>query len=174
MTGIHSPFSIRPARSEDCETIAGLIRELAAYERLEDHVKASAEDLRRNLFGPRPYAEALVAEVDGAAAGFALFFHNFSTFRGQPGIYLEDLFVKPEFRGRGIGRSFLAHLARLALERGCGRLEWAVLDWNEPAIQFYRSLGASPMDDWTIFRLADGPLSSLAERAGEGPRAVVL
>jgi GNAT superfamily N-acetyltransferase len=144
------------------------------YERLEDQAKATAEDLSRNLFGPRPYAEALVAEVEGTAAGFALFFHNFSTFRGQPGIYLEDLFVRPAFRTRGIGRAFLAHLAKVALDRGCGRLEWAVLDWNEPAIQFYRSLGASPMDDWTIFRLADGPLSSLAERAGEGPRAVVL
>jgi GNAT superfamily N-acetyltransferase len=174
MTAPHPPFSIRPARPDDCGTIAYLIRELAVYERLEDQAKATAEDLRRNLFGPRPYAEALVAEVEGDAAGFALFFHNFSTFRGQPGIYLEDLFVRPAFRARGIGRAFLAHLARLALERGCGRLEWAVLDWNEPAIQFYRSLGASPMDDWTIFRLADGPLSSLAERAGEGPRAVVL
>jgi GNAT superfamily N-acetyltransferase len=174
MTENHSPFSIRPARPEDCATIVGLIHELAVYERLEDQAKATSDDLRRNLFGPRPYAEALMAEVEGAAAGFALFFHNFSTFRGQPGIYLEDLFVRPDYRGRGIGRAFLAHLAKLALDRGCGRLEWAVLDWNEPAIQFYRSLGASPMDDWTIFRLADGPLASLAERAGEGSRAVVL
>jgi GNAT superfamily N-acetyltransferase len=174
MTAPHPPFSIRPARPDDCGTIACLIHELAVYERLEDQAKATAEDLSRNLFGPRPYAEALVAEVEGTAAGFALFFHNFSTFRGQPGIYLEDLFVRPAFRARGIGRAFLAHLAKVALDRGCGRLEWAVLDWNEPAIQFYRSLGASPMDDWTIFRLADGPPSSLAERAGEGPRAVVL
>ena len=168
------PFSIRPACPGDCETMADLIRELAVYERLEDQAKATPEDLRRNLFGPRPYAEAMVAEVEGEAAGFALFFHNFSTFRGQPGLYLEDLFVRPDSRGRGIGRALLAKLAALALERGCGRLEWAVLDWNEPAIQFYRTLDAFPMDDWTIFRLADGPLARLAERDGEGAGAVVL
>jgi GNAT superfamily N-acetyltransferase len=168
------PFSIRPARPDDCGTIAQLIRELAVYERLEDQARATPDDLKRNLFGPRPYAEALVAEVDGEPVGFALFFHNFSTFRGQPGIYLEDLFVRPGSRSRGIGRAFLAHLASLAQERGCGRLEWAVLDWNESAINFYRSLDALPMDDWTIFRLADGPLGRLAERAGEGSGAVVL
>lgn len=171
---IAPPFAIRPARPDDCATIAGLIRELATYERLEDQARATPEALREHLFGPRPFAEALVAEVDGAAAGFALFFHNYSTFRGQPGLYLEDLFVRPEHRGRGIGRSFLARLARLALERGCGRLEWAVLDWNAPAIGFYRSLDATPMDDWTIFRLADGPLSRLAESSDEGERAVIL
>jgi GNAT superfamily N-acetyltransferase len=174
MTAPHPPFAIRAARAEDCGTIAELIRALAVYERLEDQARATADDLRRNLFGPRPYAEALIAEVEGHPAGFALYFHNFSTFRGQPGIYLEDLFVRPEYRNRGIGRGFLAQLAKLALERGCGRLEWAVLDWNDPAIQFYRSLDAAPMDDWTIFRLADGPLARLAERAGEGSRAVVL
>jgi GNAT superfamily N-acetyltransferase len=168
------PFTIRPARADDCATIAGLIRELAAYERMEDQAKATPEDLRRNLFGPRPYAEAMIAEVDGEAVGFALYFHNFSTFRGQPGLYLEDLFVRPESRGRGIGRAMLARLGALALERSCGRLEWAVLDWNESAIQFYRSLDATPMDDWTIFRLADGPLGRLAERDGEGTGAVVL
>ncbi len=168
------PFTIRPARADDCSTIAGLIRELAAYERLEDQAKATPDDLRRNLFGPRPYAEAMIAEVEGEAVGFALYFHNFSTFRGQPGLYLEDLFVRPESRGKGIGRAMLARLAALALERSCGRLEWAVLDWNESAIQFYRSLDALPMDDWTIFRLADGPLARLAERDGEGTGAVVL
>jgi GNAT superfamily N-acetyltransferase len=173
-TAPRAPFTIRPAEPGDCETLSALIRELAVYERLEDQAMAGPDDLRRNLFGPRPYAEALVAEVDGEAVGFALFFHNFSTFRGQPGLYLEDLFVRPEHRGRGIGRGFLARLAKLALDRGCGRLEWAVLDWNAPAIGFYRSLDAVAMDDWTIFRLADGPLARLAERAGEGSRAVVL
>ena len=173
-TSPNPPFSIRPARPDDCGTIAELIRELAVYERLEDQARATPEDLRRDLFGPRPFAEALIAEVDGEPVGFALFFHNYSTFRGQPGLYLEDLFVRPEARGRGIGRAFLAELAKMAVERGCGRLEWAVLDWNEPAIDFYRSLDALPMDDWTIFRLADGPLARLAERAGEGPGAVVL
>jgi GNAT superfamily N-acetyltransferase len=174
MNAPRPPFTVRPARTDDCATIVDLIRELAVYEQLEDQAKATPDDLRRNLFGPRPYAEALVGEVDGTAVGFALFFHNFSTFRGQPGLYLEDLFVRPEYRGRGIGRAFLARLARLALERGCGRLEWAVLDWNAPAILFYRSLDATPMDDWTVFRLADGPLARLAERAGEGEGAVVL
>jgi GNAT superfamily N-acetyltransferase len=168
------PFSIRPARADDCGTIAELIRELAVYERLEAEAKATPEDIRRDLFGPRPFAEALIAEVDGEPVGFALFFHNYSTIRGRPGIYLEDLFVRPESRGRGIGRALLAHLAKLASERGCGRLEWAVLDWNEPSINFYRSLDALPMDDWTIFRLADGPLARLAESAGEGSGAVVL
>ncbi len=168
------PFAIRPARPDDCATIAGLIRELAVYERLEPEAKATPDDLRRDLFGPRPFAEALIGEVEGEAVGFALFFHNYSTFRGRPGLYLEDLFVRPDSRGRGIGRAFLEHLARLALERGCGRLEWAVLDWNAPAILFYRSLDATPMDDWTVFRLADGPLARLAERAGEGEGAVVL
>jgi GNAT superfamily N-acetyltransferase len=168
------PFSIRPARPDDCATLVALIRELAVYERLEDQARATPDDLHQNLFGPRPFAEALIAEVDAEPAGFALYFHNFSTFRGQPGLYVEDLFVKPEHRGRGIGRAFLAQLAKLAMERGCGRMEWAVLDWNAPAIGFYRSLDAAAMDDWTIFRLADGPLSRLAERADEGARAVVL
>jgi GNAT superfamily N-acetyltransferase len=159
------PFSIRPCRPDDAETLATLIRELAVYERLEDHAKATADDLRRNLFGPRPYAEAMVAEVDGEAVGFALAFHTFSTFRGQPGLYLEDLFVRPSHRGRGIGKALIATLARLAAERGCGRLEWAVLDWNESAIAFYRSLGARPMDDWIIYRVDDEALARLASRA---------
>ena len=154
--------SIRPASAEDCETIATLIRELAEYEELAHEAVASADDLRRHLFGPRPFAEALMADCDGEAAGFALFFHNFSTFRGQPGLYLEDLFVRPSRRGRGIGRALLAMLARLAVDRGCGRLEWSVLDWNEPAIGFYRSLGARPMDAWTVYRVDDEPLRRLA------------
>jgi GNAT superfamily N-acetyltransferase len=165
-------FVIRPANERDCQAISVLIRELAAYERLEDQVKATAADLARNLFGPRPYAEALIAEVGGNAVGFALYFHTFSTFRGQPGFYLEDLFVRPEHRGHGIGKGLLAGLARIALDRGCGRVEWAVLDWNEPSIGFYRSLGARPMDDWTVYRLDDAPLANLAALASSGSGAV--
>jgi GNAT superfamily N-acetyltransferase len=157
------PFALRPARPDDAEAIAGLIVELATYEKLAHEAKATPDDLRRHLFGPRPHAEAILAEVEGRPVGFALFFHNFSTFRGQPGLYLEDLFVKPEHRGLGIGKALLARLAALAVERGCGRLEWAVLDWNEPAIGFYRSLGARPMHDWTVFRVDDEALALLAE-----------
>jgi len=153
-------FSIRPALPGDCQTLVALIHELSVYERLE--AKVSADDLQHNLFGSRPYAEAMIAEVEGEAVGYALFFHNFSTFRGQPGLYLEDVFVRPSYRGRGIGRAFLESLAKLAMQRGCDRIEWIVLDWNDSAIQFYRSLEASPMREWTIFRLADGPLVRLA------------
>ena len=120
--------------------------------------------LRRNLFGERRYAEVLIGEEDGEPVGFALFFHNFSTFLGKPGIYLEDLFVKPDHRGGGYGKALLQRLAQLAVERDCGRLEWAVLDWNEPAIGFYRKLGAVPMEDWTIFRLSGAALHDLAAR----------
>ncbi len=155
-------FTIRPSRPDDAETLVALIRELALYEKLEHEANASPEDLRQHLFGPRPFAEALIAEVDDRPVGFALFFHNFSTFRGQPGLYLEDLFVRPEARGQGIGKALLKRLAKLAVERGCGRLEWAVLDWNEPAIRFYRSLGARPMDDWTINRVDGEALIRLA------------
>ena len=161
----HPPFSIRACRADDAATLATLIRELAAYERLEARAHATADDLRRHLFGPRPFAEALLAEVDGEPAGFALFFHNFSTFRGQPGLYLEDLFVRPPHRSQGVGRALLARLARLAVERGCGRLEWAVLDWNEPALGFYRALGARPLDEWTVYRLDGEALDRLAARA---------
>jgi GNAT superfamily N-acetyltransferase len=160
--------TIRPARPDDAETLAALIRELATYEKLEVQARATPEALRRDLFGPRPFAEALVAEVDGGPVGFALFFHNYSTFRGEPGLYLEDLFVRPEHRGLGIGKALLASLARIALERGCGRLEWSVLDWNAPSIGFYRSLGARPMDEWTIYRLDDEPLARLAGLAPLG------
>jgi GNAT superfamily N-acetyltransferase len=161
--GGESPeFVIRPVTPDDMETVTNLVRELAVYEKLEDHAKATPEDFRRNLFGPRPAAEAALAEVGGEPVGFALWFTTFSTFRGQPGLYLEDVFVRPSHRGRGIGKALLSMLARLAVERGCGRLEWAVLNWNEPAIGFYRSLGARPMDEWTVYRLDDEPLRRLA------------
>jgi GNAT superfamily N-acetyltransferase len=153
---------IRAATVGDVPLVLRFIRELAEYERLAHEVVATEEGLRETLFGQRPYAEVVIAEVEGEPAGFALFFHNYSTFLGRPGLYLEDLYVRPEMRGRGIGRALLSHLARLAVERGCGRLEWWVLDWNEPAIRFYRSLGAQPMDDWTVFRVADDALRHLA------------
>ena len=156
--------AIRPARPDDAATIASLIRELAAYEKLEDHARATAEDLGRHLFGERPAAEVILAEVEGEPVGFALFFPTFSTFRGQPGLYLEDLFVRPEHRGRGIGKALLARVARIAVDRGCGRLEWSVLDWNAPSIAFYRAQGAVPMDEWTVYRVADEALMALAER----------
>ena len=155
-------MKIRPATEADLGTIEELIRALAEYERMADEVVMTDELLRQNLFGERPYAEVLIAEVDGEAAGFALFFHNFSTFVGRPGIYLEDLFVKPEHRAKGFGKALLKRLAEIAVERGCGRMEWAVLDWNEPAIGFYRKLGARPNDDWTVFRLAGESLRNLA------------
>ncbi|AMV36898.1 GNAT family N-acetyltransferase [Planctomyces sp. SH-PL62] len=160
-------FTIRPAVPGDSQTIADLIRELAIYEKLGQSARATAEDFHRNLFGPRPFAEVLMAEVEGGAVGLALFFHTFSTFRGQPGLYLEDIFVQPEHRGRGIGKSLLRSLAKIARERGCGRLEWAVLNWNDPAIGFYRSLGAVPLDEWTTYRIADEALDRLAEAAPE-------
>lgn len=153
--------SIRPALPADSATIHSLILELAEYERLTHAVQATADDLHRCLFGPRPYAEALIAEHDGQPVGFALFFHNFSTFRGSPGLYLEDLFVRPEHRGLGLGKALLTSLARIAVERGCARMEWAVLDWNQPAIGFYQSLGARPMDEWTIYRLDGDSLARL-------------
>jgi GNAT superfamily N-acetyltransferase len=155
----------RPCIEEDAETIANLVRELAVYEKLETFANASADDFRAHLYGPRPAAEAILVEVDGEAVGFALFFTTFSTFRGQPGLYLEDLFVRPAHRGRGIGKGLLASVASRAVERGCGRLEWAVLDWNEPAIGFYKAVGARPMNEWTVFRIDDGSLNRLAAAA---------
>ena len=154
--------TIRPASPEDCPAIANLIRELAVYEKLADEAKASADDIRRSLFGPRVYAECLIVDDGGEAVGFALFFHTFSTFRGRPGIYLEDLFVRPSHRGIGLGKSLLRELARLAADRGCSRLEWAVLDWNEPAIGFYRAIGARPMEEWSVYRLDGEALERLA------------
>ena len=161
------PLSIEPAREPDVPEILELIRALAVYEKLEHQVVATEEGLRETLFGERPAAEVLLARTGGETLGFALFFHNYSTFLGQRGLYLEDLFVRPEHRGRGVGRALLQRLARLAVERRCGRLEWAVLDWNEPAIGFYRRLGAEPMSEWTVFRLTGEPLEALA--AGRGP-----
>ena len=153
---------IRPAAEPDVPLILSFIRGLAEYERLAHEVVATEELLRRNLFGERRAAEVLLAFDGERAVGFALFFHNFSTFLGRPGLYLEDLFVLPEARGRGVGRRLLAELAAIARDRDCGRLEWAVLDWNEPAIAFYRSLGAQPMEDWTVFRLTGEALERIA------------
>ncbi|MBO9498857.1 MAG: GNAT family N-acetyltransferase [Novosphingobium sp.] len=155
-------LSIRAAAPADLPLIAALIRELAEYEKLGHEVRFDEAVLGEQLFGARPYAEVLIGETDGQATGFALFFHNFSTFEGRPGIYLEDLFVRPEARGRGLGKALLVELARLALERGCARLEWWVLDWNEPSIGFYKSLGARPMDEWTVMRVDGQALTSLA------------
>ncbi len=155
-------ITIRPATERDLPEVLAFIRELAVYERLEREFVATQADLASALFGPRPYAEVIFACLDGTAVGFALFFHNFSTFIGKPGIYLEDLFVRPEARGLGIGRRLLRWLARATLERGCARLDWAVLDWNEASIGFYRSLGAVAQDEWTIFRLSGAALERLA------------
>jgi GNAT superfamily N-acetyltransferase len=157
--------TLRDAQAEDTGLILALVRELAEYERLSHAVVADVAMLREALFGARRAAEVVIAECDGVPAGFALFFTNFSTFVGRPGIYLEDLFVRPAFRRRGIGRTLLAHLAALALERGCGRLEWAVLDWNQPAIEFYGQLGARAMEDWTVYRLDGAALAALAAAA---------
>lgn len=155
-------LTIRPGERKDVPVIAELIRGLAQYERLADQVTMTEAKLEHALFGERRYAETLIAEDGGRAVGFALFFHNFSTFLAQPGIYLEDLFVVPEHRGSGVGRELLQALARTAVERGCGRMEWAVLDWNESAIRFYERLGAKPNADWTVYRLTGEPLRALA------------
>lgn len=157
-------IAVRPARREDVPLILALIRELAEYERLSHEVIATEERLAGDLFGDTPRAEVLIGEWNGAAVGFALFFHNYSTFLARPGIYLEDLYVRPAARGHGLGRRLLAEIARLAVARGCGRFEWAVLDWNEPAIRFYRALGARPMGDWTVFRLDGKALEALAAK----------
>lgn len=159
---------IEPARAADCAVLLDLIRELADYERLSDQVVATAADLATTLFGPRPYAEALLATVEAAPVGFALFFHNYSTFLGRPGLYLEDLFVRPACRGHGIGRALLARVAALAVARGCGRLEWSVLDWNVPALEFYRRQGAVALDDWTVLRLSGQALHALARSSAGG------
>lgn len=153
---------IRPATPDDVPIIATLIRELAEYEKLAHEVVLREEDLREHLFGARRYIEVVLAEQDGAVVGMALFFHNYSTFLCKPGLYLEDLFVRPEYRGKGHGKALLSHLARLAVERGCGRFEWAVLDWNTPAIEFYKSFGAVPQHDWTVFRVTGDALKKLA------------
>ena len=157
------PISIRPAVEGDVALILQFIRDLAQYEHLEHQVVATEETLREALFGSRPYAEVVLACLNGEPVGFALFFHNFSTFLGQAGIYLEDLYVRPEARGYGVGRRLLTWLAATAVSRGCGRLEWAVLDWNEPSIRFYRNLGAVALDDWTTYRVTGPALNQLAE-----------
>ena len=156
--------TIRSATAADVPLVLQLIRELAAYEKLGHEVTATERDLRESLFSSPPSAEVVIAETDGGVAGYALFFHNYSTFLCKRGLYLEDLFVRPSFRGRGIGRLLLSHLAGIAVQRGCARFEWAVLDWNESALGFYRSLGAMPMDDWTVFRLSGDALKQLAAR----------
>jgi GNAT superfamily N-acetyltransferase len=153
---------IRPARLEDVPTIADLVHQLARYERLEHEVSMTASDLATHLFGSPRYAEVLLAEEAGSVVGFALFFHNYSTFLGRPGIYLEDLFVLPAHRRSGWGRALLRAVARVARERGCGRFEWSVLRWNEPAIAFYRALGAMAMEEWQTFRLTGDALARLA------------
>lgn len=156
-------MAIRRATPSDLDTIIQLVHCLAEYEREPDAVKLDRDTFARHLFGPHPFAEVLLAETPaGESAGFALFFHNFSTWEGRPGIYLEDLFVRPELRGHGYGKALLVELARIAVARDCARLEWAVLDWNEPSIQFYRSLGARPMDEWTTYRVSGDALDNLA------------
>jgi len=156
------PVALRPATIADVPVVLGFIRELAAYEQLEHEVVATEPLLAEHLFSPRPAAEVIIAELDGAAVGFALFFHNFSTFLGRPGLFLEDLYVQPHARGSGIGKALLRHLAGLAVARGCGRMDWNVLDWNEPAIGFYEKLGAEVLPDWRTCRVTGDALRALA------------
>jgi GNAT superfamily N-acetyltransferase len=163
MNGELEKLEIRPARRSDVPMILELIRALATYERAPNDVTATEDGLSKVLFGEKPAAEVLLAFENETAVGFAVFFHNFSTWLGRPGLYLEDLFVRPEDRGKGYGRALLIHLAKIARDRGCGRMEWAVLDWNESAIQFYRKLGAKSMDEWTVFRLKRDGIAKLAD-----------
>lgn len=157
-----TPFKIRAATSDDIPLILQLIRDLAEYERAPNEVTATEEGLHEVLFGSRPSAEVVLAFEKEMPVGFAVFFHNFSTWLARPGLYLEDLFVRPDARGKGYGRALLVHLAQIARDRGCGRMEWAVLDWNEPAVKFYRKLGAAPNDEWTVFRLTRDKIEQLA------------
>ncbi|HVY81839.1 MAG TPA: GNAT family N-acetyltransferase [Steroidobacteraceae bacterium] len=157
-------ITIRPAEEHEVPIVLGFVRELAEYERLANEVVATEDDMREALFGTRPYAEVVFACVDGEPVGFALFCYNFSTFLAKPGIHLEDLFVRPAYRGRGIGQRLLTWLARETIKRGCGRLEWAVLDWNEPSIRFYESLGARALKEWFTYRLAGEALEKIANR----------
>ena len=157
---------ISPARADDLPEILAMIRELAEFEHLLHEVIATEEQLGRDLFGERPHVEVLIARVDADVAGFALFFHNYSTFMGRPGIYLEDLYIRPAHRGHGCGKALLAHVARLAVERGCGRFEWSVLDWNQRAVDFYQALGARPMSDWTLMRVTGEALRKLGSKPG--------
>jgi GNAT superfamily N-acetyltransferase len=157
-------FTIRPATSKDTALILRFIRELADYEKLLHEVVADEATLKQNLFGEMPHAKVVIGEYNGKPVSFALYFHNFSTFLGRPGIYLEDLYVQPDMRGKGLGKILLGYLASLAVELNCGRLEWWVLDWNKPAIDFYRSLGAQTMDEWTVNRVTDQALGELAKQ----------
>jgi GNAT superfamily N-acetyltransferase len=156
-------LKIRPAEERDIDAIFDLIQGLAAYEKLSDRVTGNTELLRSHLFGDRPYAEAIVAELGDLSIGFALFFHNYSTFLTQPGLYLEDIFVRPEYRRQGVGKALLAAVAKIAVDRGCGRLEWSVLEWNQNAIEFYQSLGATVLPDWKICRLTGKTLTKFGE-----------
>lgn len=164
MSPIEPRFEIRPAQLQDVPAIVGLIRELAEFENLTHLVQATPESLSPHLFGPQPAAQALVAQSEGAIIAFALFFTNFSTFLAKPGLYLEDLYVQPAWRGRGVGKALLQSVGALAVERGCGRFEWSVLDWNVNAIRFYESVGATVMPDWRICRLTGDALARLGER----------
>jgi GNAT superfamily N-acetyltransferase len=159
-------FRIRKADKADTIIIVEFIRELAEYEKLLDQVKVTEKNLKENLFGERPFAEAIIGELNAKPIAFALFFHNYSTFLGKPGLYLEDLYVQPKFRGQGYGKIILSYLAKLAINRNCGRFEWSVLDWNEPAIQFYQKIGAKPMSEWTVQRLDGKALEKLAKEFG--------
>ena len=163
---VTSNFMIRAGAEEDAPVIFSLIKELAEYEHLAHEVAASVDDIRKTLFGERPFAETLIGENDGLPISFALFFYNFSTFLGKPGIYLEDLYVQPEHRGKGFGSKMLAHIAALATERNCGRFEWSVLNWNTPAIRTYEKLGATPMKEWILYRFSGGALVRLADKKG--------
>ena len=156
-------INIRSAIESDAKLILSLIREIAEYEKLLHEVVATESLIKENLFGQNPVAKSLIAELDNQPVGYALYFYNFSTFLGRPGIYLEDLYVKPECRGLGIGKKLLTKLAKIAVEKNCGRVEWSVLDWNEPAIMFYRAVGAIPMDEWTVQRLTGETLAKFAE-----------
>ena len=162
----HSNLHIDPATESDIPVLLNLIKGLAEYERLIHEFVATEEQLREFLFGKKRYAEVVIARLGDIPAGFAAFFHNFGTFHARPGIYLEDLFVLPEYRSKGIGKALLVYLAKLAVERKCERIEWVVLDWNTSAIEFYKRLGAEPMNDWRVFRLSDEPLSDLAKQGG--------
>lgn len=161
-------FRIEPATERDIPLILRFIKALAEYERLAQEVVATEASLRESLFGPRPSAEVVIAYAGTEPAGFAVFFHNYSTFLGRPGLYLEDLFVLPQWRGQGLGRRLLAYLARVAVTRGCGRMEWSVLDWNEPAIRFYQTIGAQPLDKWTVYRLTGESLQQISAESDSG------
>jgi GNAT superfamily N-acetyltransferase len=156
-------MEIRSAALEDAATIVDLIKGLAEYEKLSHEVVVTEDKIKDTLFGEKKYAECLIAEIEQKPVGFALFFHSYSTFLGKPGLYLEDLFVKPEFRKQGVGKALLRRLAQIAVQRNCGRLEWSVLDWNKPAIDFYMDIGAKPMSEWTVFRLTEDEMKTFAK-----------